>query len=541
MYFTQSRYFRGMLINICNKLHRRSLWVICVLFVGVFLVLSSIMEQVQELHEALDRKSFSFAVGEQEVGNVPFSRDRPVVWIRGVPRSNSSGIETDILEHVHRVFQRLRYDRLVSEKVPTSKWSVLWAQTSPFFDLKEEMSDLKPHQRVNHWPGTGSLWKLTSGTSKFKFIPKIFRLPKQKEELFKHAQQHPEVLFVQRHNEGHEIQLKKVSEINVSDSEAFIQEFISDPLLIDGHKFDIGVYTYITSVDPLRIYVFDAIQFRFCTVKYHPFDAAIKDKYVVGKKYLPMNEVPSFKKGLNEQSLNNKQVFDAYVAANTGKDPQQLWQKVMAIIRTAIMATESEMIQSLLKFSTKRPHPFFELLRFDLTFDEHFEPYLMKANLSPNLSNDLFPRHQLLSERVLYTLLSLVGLARHLGPLEEEAAMEVSEEDIAVSPEACASPLCVVKRVRLPAIATHAVCSQNHCEFCIPCLSEEQKLILKAAYLEHENRKFARRIFPPSIPQPWNSSETVKLTNFEVSLLPLNRWMNRWFQGMCQKDETWCS
>ncbi len=35
----------------------------------------------------------------------------------------------------------------------------------------------------------------------------------------------------------------------------FLQEFISNPLLIDGYKFDIGVYVVITSVKPLRIYV----------------------------------------------------------------------------------------------------------------------------------------------------------------------------------------------------------------------------------------------------------------------------------------------
>lgn len=35
----------------------------------------------------------------------------------------------------------------------------------------------------------------------------------------------------------------------------FIQEFIANPLLFNGYKFDIGVYVVITSVLPLRIYV----------------------------------------------------------------------------------------------------------------------------------------------------------------------------------------------------------------------------------------------------------------------------------------------
>ena len=37
----------------------------------------------------------------------------------------------------------------------------------------------------------------------------------------------------------------------------FIQELVADPLLIDGHKFEIGVYVVITSIDPMRLYIPD--------------------------------------------------------------------------------------------------------------------------------------------------------------------------------------------------------------------------------------------------------------------------------------------
>ena len=35
----------------------------------------------------------------------------------------------------------------------------------------------------------------------------------------------------------------------------FIQQYIDDPLLIDGRRFDIGIYTAVTSINPLRIYI----------------------------------------------------------------------------------------------------------------------------------------------------------------------------------------------------------------------------------------------------------------------------------------------
>ena len=58
-----------------------------------------------------------------------------------------------------------------------------------------------------------------------------------------------------------------MDKLNLKDDGSFIQEFVDDPLLIDGYKFDIGVYTMITSIDPLRIYVFEGTvtQFLFLT------------------------------------------------------------------------------------------------------------------------------------------------------------------------------------------------------------------------------------------------------------------------------------
>lgn len=43
--------------------------------------------------------------------------------------------------------------------------------------------------------------------------------------------------------------------------------YIADPFLINGNKFDLRVYVYVSSYDPLKIYVFQDGLARFATCK----------------------------------------------------------------------------------------------------------------------------------------------------------------------------------------------------------------------------------------------------------------------------------
>lgn len=60
----------------------------------------------------------------------------------------------------------------------------------------------------------------------------------------------------------------KISEIPNKGNPHIVSEYINNPLLFDGFKFDLRVYVAITSINPLRLYIYEEGLTRFATSKY---------------------------------------------------------------------------------------------------------------------------------------------------------------------------------------------------------------------------------------------------------------------------------
>ena len=108
--------------------------------------------------------------------------------------------------------------------------------------------------------------------------------------------------------------------------------------------------------------------------------------------------------------------------------------------------------------------------------------------------------------------------------------MQVSDKDISVFVDSCASEKCSVPEA----------CDQVKCKLCQHCLSTEHDEFLKMAYLEHLNRHITKRLYPRPFGTKKEAIKEANNPNEEPELSDNNAIMHQWFRGKCIMDESWC-
>lgn len=168
----------------------------------------------------------------------------------------------------------------------------------------------------------------------------------------------------------------------------YLQALIQNPILIDGHAFDIGVFVLITSVEPLRIYRWNKeILLRLCELPYEPFDRKIIGKINCALNHKDPSEAPSFMKLVNLYKFSNFDILNNYLN-NNDYESDKIWEQIDDAIATVTLL-KSQSIERYFRIQRRMTKEQcgngFELLRYDFIVDTNEKVHLMDVNMSPSL------------------------------------------------------------------------------------------------------------------------------------------------------------
>ncbi len=119
-----------------------------------------------------------------------------------------------------------------------------------------------------------SRMQTSHGLKNFNFIPRSFILPNELSLLQNDAEKNKGSWYIvkpQASSQGRGIFITNDLDeiIPKQNNNIIVSQYLNDPYLINGLKFDLRVYVAVTSVHPLRIYIYKEGLVRFATVPYN--------------------------------------------------------------------------------------------------------------------------------------------------------------------------------------------------------------------------------------------------------------------------------
>jgi len=342
-----------------------------------------------------------------------------------VPELHQSATLARTLHHVLDAFMAAGYVvKDFDTSMPLNSWDIMWSFNYPFLKNKDyflsgEQGKLAPSQKINHFAGASwftSKVELIRNWRLLDAVPPAFAMPADYDQFLKRAQEYPESMWVTKSAQHRGVRIISVKEATqvVEDAKAagelvFLQEYIRDAYLVDGRRWDLGIYVAVTSFRPLKVYIYDDFLLRFCMKKYAGAGPnSDKDTYVIGDDYIPPWDLGNaiahnFMRGVSAKNSLRAFIGEEKYAALT----RNLRHNIVQLLRFYQPTVNS--------MTSKYPNGdanMFELWRFDFVVDSSMRSWLMEVNQSPNLS----PAHTRglykLFSRVSADLLSLVGLTQ---------------------------------------------------------------------------------------------------------------------------------
>ncbi|KAK6315492.1 hypothetical protein J4Q44_G00150210 [Coregonus suidteri] len=259
---------------------------------------------------------------------------------------------------------------------------------------------------LNHFPGSfqigrkDRLWRNLSkmqaqfGKREFSFFPRSFVLPQDIKLLRKawedRGSRQKWIIKPPASARGIGIQVIHKWSQMPRKRPLLVQKYLHKPYLISGNKFDLRIYVYVSSYDPLRVYVFQDGLVRFASVRYSSSMKSLSNKFMHLTNYSVNKKNSEYQSNDSDKACQgHKWALKALwqYLGSRGVNTTLIWEKIKDIVMKTIIASDTY-VNTRVKMHLRSPYSCHELFGFDVMLDENLKPWVLEVNISPSLHSN---------------------------------------------------------------------------------------------------------------------------------------------------------
>ncbi|CDS42742.1 tubulin polyglutamylase TTLL13 [Echinococcus multilocularis] len=343
-----------------------------------------------------------FCIKNQILSNDTYGE--PILSIR-MPQKKSKRrkrLEINLIncryDSVRRVSQRFGFREVGDDE----DWNLYWTDLSVTI---ERVVSMRKWQKINHFPGMSEICRkdalarnlnrmLKLFPKEYSIFPKTWILPADWGELQQYARQKKNRTYILKPDtgcQGKGIWITKTPREIKATENLICQTYISRPFLIDGFKFDLRLYVLVTSIVPLRVFIFKDGLARFTTQPYRePTAANVGNVFMHLTNYAIQKHSNNFVREDEEAGTKRRITTVNCWLIEHGYDVDKIWHDIDDVILKVLMSGLPVLRHN---YRTCFPNHIetsacFEILGFDIMLDRKMRPYVIEVNHSPSFHTD---------------------------------------------------------------------------------------------------------------------------------------------------------
>ncbi len=309
------------------------------------------------------------------------------------------------------------------------EWDTCWHTGMP---ERAAFRATAPNRTVNHIPGNNCLTiksrldatlraireratvaygEGSTLARRTEFVPSVYSMPGDYHALLSAATDDPDQLWMLKPKNGargRDIRLLDDVAETPTDDRWLVQGYLSRPHLMKDRKYVLRLYVLVSSVEPLRVYVYEQGFAKLASCPY-----SLEDR---SNPYVHQTNPDVNAHNTDAESPVVFIDFKRYRAwlREQGHDDQKLFERIDDLIALTLIGARENMRSATDRFGAD-PRGCYELIGMDCLVDEDLNPWLLECNLSPSLGVCAAPEdggvvEEQVKHRLVNDMVALVGL-----------------------------------------------------------------------------------------------------------------------------------